>query len=92
MVVTLRTVPLKCKLPPSREKRDLYREKRDSYREKRDSSRRKRELSREKFLVSRECTASTASVLTVARRKDCRVCRKSLSGHVGVVSLIFSLI
>ena len=64
--MSLATVPLKCKLP-------LSREKRDSYREKRESSRRKRELSREKFLVYRECTASTASVLAVVCSKDCRV-------------------
>ena len=76
------TVPLKCKLPPSREKRDSSREKRDSSREKQDSSRRKRELSREKRDSSRECTGSTASVSMVLRRKDCRVWRKSLSGHV----------
>ena len=65
------------------EKRNSYREKRDSYREKRDSPSRKRELSREKFLVSPECTASTAStcISTVIRRKDCRMWRKSLSGH-----------
>ena len=57
------TVPLKCKLPPSREKRDSSREKRDSPREKRDSSREKRDSSRRKHEISRECTGSTASVV-----------------------------
>ena len=49
--VPMITVPLKCKLPPSREKRVSYLKKQDSYREKQDSYREKQELSHEKLHV-----------------------------------------